>query len=43
VFLIILKHRAHLNSLLNYCRQGIEEGAKLIYGGKRVEQPGLVT
>lgn len=38
---LIFKHRAHLNSLLDYCRRGIDEGAKLICGGKRVEQPGL--
>jgi len=33
-------YRAHLDSLLEYCKTGIEEGATLVYGGKRVERPG---
>lgn len=34
-------HKVHLISLLDFCRRGVEEGAKLIYGGKRVERPGF--
>lgn len=34
-------HRAHLDSLLDYCKTGVNEGATLVYGGKRVDRPGL--
>lgn len=34
-------HKAHLDSLLAYCQKGVDEGATLVYGGKRVERPGL--
>jgi len=34
-------HRKHLESLLDYCKTGIEEGATLVYGGKQVDRPGL--
>ena len=34
-------HRAHLESLLDYCKKGVEQGATLVYGGKQVERPGL--
>ena len=33
--------RAHLDSLLAYCQKGVDEGATLVYGGKRVERPGI--
>ena len=33
--------RAHLDSLLEYCRKGVEEGATLVYGGKQVDGPGM--
>ncbi|XP_050302908.1 cytosolic 10-formyltetrahydrofolate dehydrogenase [Anthonomus grandis grandis] len=33
-------HLAHLNKLLEYVKIGIKEGAKLEYGGKRVNKPG---
>jgi len=33
-------YRAHLDSLLEYCKTGVEEGATLVYGGKRVDRPG---
>ena len=33
-------HKAHLEKLLGFVRQGVEEGATLVYGGKRVDQPG---
>ncbi len=32
--------RAHLDSLLKYIADGTQEGAKLVYGGKRLPQPG---
>lgn len=32
--------RAHLDSLLDYCKKGIEEGATLVYGGKQCDMPG---
>lgn len=32
--------RAHLDSLLDYCKTGVSEGATLVYGGKRVDRPG---
>lgn len=34
-------HRAHLEKLLEYCEIGVKEGAKLVYGGKQVNRPGL--
>lgn len=33
--------RAHLNKLISYCETGVKEGAKLVYGGKRVQRVGL--
>lgn len=29
-------HKAHLDKLIEFCELGIKEGAKLVYGGKRV-------
>jgi len=34
-------HRAHFESLLRYIDAGVKEGAKLVYGGKRVGEKGL--
>jgi acyl-CoA reductase-like NAD-dependent aldehyde dehydrogenase len=34
-------HRAHLEKLIEYCEQGVREGAKLVYGGRQVPGPGL--
>ena len=34
-------HRAHLEKLIDYCQQGVKEGATLVYGGKQVDRPGL--
>ncbi|XP_064632154.1 cytosolic 10-formyltetrahydrofolate dehydrogenase-like [Lineus longissimus] len=34
-------HKAHMTSLLNYIKKGVDEGAKLVYGGKQVDRPGL--
>ena len=34
-------HRAHLEKLLEYAQQGVQEGAKLVYGGGQVNRPGL--
>lgn len=34
-------HLAHLNSCLDYVKKGVEGGATLVYGGKRVDRPGL--
>jgi len=31
---------AHLDSLLEYCNTGVQEGATLVYGGKRVDRRG---
>ena len=33
-------HRAHLESLLDYCKTGVKEGATLVYGGKQCDRPG---
>lgn len=33
-------HRAHLEKLLEYCQEGVKEGAKLVYGGKQVDRKG---
>jgi formyltetrahydrofolate dehydrogenase len=38
---VLSLRRAHLNSLLDYCKKGIEEGAKLVYGGKRLDRKGF--
>lgn len=34
-------HRAHLEKLLEYVERGVAEGARLVYGGKQVDRPGL--
>ncbi|XP_071440241.1 cytosolic 10-formyltetrahydrofolate dehydrogenase [Hetaerina americana] len=34
-------HAAHLKALLKYCDIGVKEGAQLLCGGKRVDQPGF--
>ncbi|XP_052266666.1 cytosolic 10-formyltetrahydrofolate dehydrogenase-like isoform X1 [Dreissena polymorpha] len=34
-------HRAHMEKLLEYCKIGVQEGARLVYGGKQVDRPGL--
>lgn len=34
-------HKAHFDSLLDFCKKGVEEGATLLYGGKRVKTPGF--
>jgi len=34
-------HRSHLESLVDFCNKGVEQGAKLIYGGKQMDRPGL--
>ena len=34
-------HKAHLDSLLSYVETGVKEGATLVYGGKRVDRPGI--
>lgn len=33
-------HMAHLRKLLEFVEQGVNEGAKLEYGGKRLNRPG---
>ena len=33
--------RAHLDKLLDYCQNGVDEGATLVYGGKRVDKIGV--
>lgn len=33
-------HKNHLDKLLEYVKYGIGEGAKLVYGGKRLDRPG---
>ena len=30
----------HLQSLLDYCKTGEDEGATLVYGGKRIDRQG---
>jgi len=37
---MIYHHRAHLDKLLEYVEIGVKEGARLVYGGKRVDRPG---
>ena len=34
-------HRAHLEKLVDYVKQGVSEGARLVYGGNQVDRPGL--
>lgn len=29
-------HKAHFDKLIEFCERGVSEGAKLVYGGKRV-------
>lgn len=33
-------HKAHMDKLIEYCERGVKEGAKLVYGGKRVDRKG---
>lgn len=33
-------HRKHLDDLINFCNRGVNEGAKLVYGGHRVNRKG---
>lgn len=33
-------HRAHLESLVKYCDNGVKEGATLVKGGKQADRPG---
>lgn len=33
-------HLAHLNKLIEYCKRGESEGAKKVYGGRRLERSG---
>ena len=34
-------HKVHLNKLIEFSKKGVEEGARLVYGGKRLDGPGL--
>ncbi|XP_032218794.1 cytosolic 10-formyltetrahydrofolate dehydrogenase isoform X2 [Nematostella vectensis] len=34
-------HKAHLDSLVEYVKRGVEEGAKLVYGGRHLDRPGF--
>ena len=36
-------HRAHLEKLLEFCEIGEKEGARLVYGGKQVDIPGMIA
>ena len=36
-------HKAHLEKLLQYCEAGVKEGATLVYGGRQVQRPGMIT
>ncbi|XP_019864456.1 PREDICTED: cytosolic 10-formyltetrahydrofolate dehydrogenase-like [Amphimedon queenslandica] len=36
-------HKAHLDSLIHYIKVGVEEGANLVYGGKRLDRPGITV
>lgn len=40
VVLLFFYFRAHLDSLVDYCKKGVEEGATLVYGGKQLDRPG---
>ncbi|XP_046738256.1 cytosolic 10-formyltetrahydrofolate dehydrogenase isoform X2 [Diprion similis] len=33
-------HKAHMDKLIEFVQKGVEEGAKLEYGGKRLDTPG---
>lgn len=33
-------HRTHLEKLLEFVQRGVDEGATLVYGGKRLDRPG---
>uniref|UniRef100_A0A671UEE5 Aldehyde dehydrogenase 1 family member L1 n=2 Tax=Percomorphaceae TaxID=1489872 RepID=A0A671UEE5_SPAAU len=34
-------HKAHLDKLVEYCQNGVKEGATLVCGGKQVQRPGF--
>ncbi|KAK3932617.1 Cytosolic 10-formyltetrahydrofolate dehydrogenase [Frankliniella fusca] len=34
-------HKAHLDKLVSYVQRGVQEGASLRHGGKRLDRPGL--
>ncbi len=42
-FEILKIFRAHLESLLHYVETGVKEGAKLVYGGKRLDRKGKLN
>ncbi|CAK1590458.1 unnamed protein product [Parnassius mnemosyne] len=33
-------HKAHMDKLIEFCELGVKEGAKLVYGGKRLDRKG---
>lgn len=33
-------HKAHMDKLLDFVRRGVEEGATLVHGGRRLDRPG---
>lgn len=33
-------HKAHLDKLVDFVNRGVKEGAKLVYGGNRLDRPG---
>ena len=40
--IMIYLHRNHLDKLLEYCQTGVDQGATLVYGGKKVDRPGKI-
>ena len=34
-------HKAHLDKLIEYCKAGVSEGARLVLGGQQCDRPGL--
>ncbi|XP_001602871.1 cytosolic 10-formyltetrahydrofolate dehydrogenase [Nasonia vitripennis] len=34
-------HKAHLDKLLEFVEKGVKEGARLVYGGRRLDRPGF--
>ncbi|XP_054162876.1 cytosolic 10-formyltetrahydrofolate dehydrogenase-like [Oppia nitens] len=34
-------HRSHLEKLVEYAQIGVKDGARLVYGGRQVDRPGL--
>lgn len=43
IAILCVQFSKHLQSLLDYCKTGEDEGAMLVYGGKKVDRKGTLS